>query len=116
MPVSAAPCVSRMPAELFPLAAALSGGRLGPEIAIAILVNVGGTIACAAGLRWALKDVPNVPESVTAWPWEPQAWGFPPNKAATDSSAAADSSEAAAPPEAPPAEPQAPAPEREKAE
>ena len=110
-----------MPAELFPLAAALSGGRLGPEIALAVIINVGGTIACAAGLRWALKDVPNVPESVTAWPWEPQAWGFPPNKAADSSAAApeaagATESEAAAPPEAAPAEPQAPAPERVKAE
>jgi hypothetical protein len=67
-----------MPAELFPLACLLSGGRLGPEIAIAVLINVGGTVACAAGLRWALKDVPNVPSSVTAWPWEPEAWGLPP--------------------------------------
>jgi hypothetical protein len=108
-----------MPAELFPLAAALSGGRLGPEIAIAIIVNVGGTIACAAGLRWALKDVPNVPESVTAWPWEPQAWGFPKkadSSAAAPEGAAATESEPAAPSEAAPAEPQAPAPEREKAE
>jgi hypothetical protein len=67
-----------MPAELFPLACLLSGGRLGPEIAIAVLINVGGTVACVAGLRWALKDVPNVPSSVTAWPWEPEAWGLPP--------------------------------------
>jgi hypothetical protein len=66
-----------MPAELFPLAVLLSGGRLGPEILIAIALNVGGTIACVAGLRLALKDVPDVPPSVTAWPWEPEAWGFP---------------------------------------
>ena len=113
-----------MPAELFPLAAALSGGRLGPEIAIAIIVNVGGTIACAAGLRWALKDVPNVPESVTAWPWEPQAWGFPPNKteaegdskAAEETPAAVDGSAAAPSPQAAPEQPPAAAPEREKAE
>jgi hypothetical protein len=116
-----------MPAEFFPLAAALSGGRLGPEIAIAIVINVGGAIACAAGLRWALKDVPNVPESVTAWPWEPEAWGFPRKSQA----AAADSKEgeeksgeasegappaAAAAPEQAPAAPQAVAPSRAKTE
>ena len=112
-----------MPAEFFPLAAALSGGRLGPEIAIAIVINVGGAIACAAGLRWALKDVPNVPESVTAWPWEPEAWGFPRKSAAADSKegeAKPGEGEAApaaaAAPEQAPAAPPAAAPEREKAE
>jgi hypothetical protein len=108
-----------MPAEFFPLAAALSGGRLGPEIAIAIVINVGGAIACAAGLRWALKDVPNVPESVTAWPWEPEAWGFPRKKAADSEDKAAEGEAApaeAAAPEQAPAAPPAAAPEREKAE
>jgi len=70
-----------MPAELFPLAAALSGGRLGPEIALAIIINVGGAIACAAGLRFCLKDVEGVPPGVTAWPWEAAAWGFAPKPA-----------------------------------
>ena len=112
-----------MPAELFPLAAALSGGRLGPEIAIAIFINVGGAIACAAGLRWALKDVPNVPESVTAWPWEPEAWGFPRKSQAGDSKEGEEPATeanaapaAAAPEEAPAGAPLAATPEREKAE
>ena len=112
-----------MPAELFPLAAALSGGRLVPEIAIAIVINVGGAIACAAGLRWALKDVPNVPDSVTAWPWEPQAWGFPRKSEAADSKEGAEKASegeaapaAAAAPEEAPAAPPAAAAAREKAE
>ena len=110
-----------MPAELFPLAAALSGGRLVPDIAIAIVINVGGAIACAAGLRWALKDVPNVPDSVTAWPWEPQAWGFPRKSEADSKEGEAKPAEgepapaaAAAPEEA--AAPQSAALAREKAE
>jgi hypothetical protein len=106
-----------MPAELFPLAAALSGGRLVPEIIIAVVINVGapalraadgasalhsssttcvhsprrcafppagGTLACVAGLRWALRDVDNVPPSITAWPWEPEAWGFQKRDPATE--------------------------------
>ena len=44
-----------MPAELFPLAAALSGGRLVPEILIALTINIGApcghlsTRRCSAG-------------------------------------------------------------------
>jgi hypothetical protein len=99
-----------MPAELFPLACLLSGGRLGPEIAIAVLINVGGTVLCAAGLRLALKDVQGVPASVTAWPWEPEAWGLPPRKA-EQAPAAGEGGEgaAAAPAEAPAEAPAAPA-------
>jgi hypothetical protein len=47
----------------------------------------GGTIACVAGLRWALRDVDSVPPSITAWPWEPEAWGFPPREASGDAAA-----------------------------
>ena len=79
-----------MPAELFPLAYYLSGGRLLPEIAIALVVNVGGTLACVAGLRGVLRDVDGVPTSVLAWPWEPEAWGINQERAtaAVDSSGA----------------------------
>ena len=48
------------------------------------LCVAGGTIACVAGLRWALRDVDSVPPSITAWPWEPEAWGFPPREASSD--------------------------------
>jgi len=67
-------------AALFPLAYKLSGGRLIPEILIATAINVGSTIACVVGLRWALSDVEGVPPSVLAWPWEREAW-CPPEKA-----------------------------------
>ena len=77
-----------MPAELCPLAYYLSGGRLLPEIAIALVVNVGGTLACVAGLRWVLRDVDGVPTSVLAWPWEPEAWGINQERAAVDASGA----------------------------
>lgn len=63
--------------ELFPLAAALSGGSVAKEVALAVLFNVAGAVACVGGLRCALLAVPShdLPESLTAWPWEPAAWG-----------------------------------------
>ena len=64
---------------LFPLAYKLSGGRLVPEILIATVINVGSTLGCVIGLRWALADVDGVPPALLAWPWEKEAW-CPPEK------------------------------------
>jgi len=44
------------------------------------VINVGSTLACVVGLRWALRDVDGVPPSLLAWPWEAEAWGIPPSK------------------------------------
>lgn len=62
---------------LFPLAAALSGGSVDREVAIALLFNITGAIAAAAGLRYVLHGRDDVPAWLTAWPWEPEAYGLP---------------------------------------
>lgn len=88
---------------LFPLAAALAHGNLIAEVCIIIAVNVGGTIACVAGARWALRDVEGVHPSLVAWPWEAAAWGIPTQQQPTTKA----EESAAAPPaveELPPAE------------
>ena len=78
------------------------------------LCVAGGTIACVAGLRWALRDVDSVPPSITAWPWEPEAWGFPPREASSDAAKEAEtttSSDAAKEAETTESEGQHPAPD-----